>query len=281
MDIATRANTLIEALPFIKKFHNKTVVIKYGGSAMLSDDLNEAAINDIVMLKLVGVNAVLIHGGGPEITETLSKMGKQSRFVNGLRYTDDETMEVVQMALAGKINKDLVKLIETSGGRAVGLSGFDGSLLVSEQIPELGRVGEIKKVNAKIIHDVIAAGYIPVISTVSLDGEGGALNVNADEAAARISVALGATKLILLTDVCGIMRDQNDASSLISVVKLGEMQKLKDSGILSGGMIPKADCCATAVAGGVERAHIIDGRVKHSILIEILSEKGVGTMIIK
>jgi acetylglutamate kinase len=281
MDIATRANALIEALPFIKEFHRKTVVIKYGGNAMINDALKEAVINDIVMLTLVGVNAVLIHGGGPEITETLSKLGKESRFVNGMRYTDEETMEVVQMVLAGKINKDLVKLIEANGGRAAGLSGFDGSMLISQQVDGLGRVGKIKKVNAKIINDIIAAGYIPVISTTSSDGDGGALNVNADEAAALISIALGATKLILLTDVCGIMKNQQDPTSLISVVRLSDMQRLKDSGILTGGMIPKADCCATAVAGGVERAHIIDGRVKHSILIEILSEKGVGTMIIK
>lgn len=281
MDINKRANILIQALPYIKKYHSKTIVIKYGGNAMINNILKEAVIRDIVMLSLVGMNVVLIHGGGPEITDMLNKIGKQSKFVNGLRYTDEETIDIVQMTLCGKVNKDLVKLIECEGGKAMGLSGFDGSMLKAKKLnDDYGYVGEITEVNIKPINDVIANGYIPVISTLAVGENGESFNINADLAASKIAIALEAEKLILLTDVKGIMKDFKDESSLISVVKLNEIEKLKQDGIITGGMIPKVDCCVEAVKGSVVRTHIIDGRVPHSILIEMLSDEGVGTMIV-
>ncbi len=285
MTVNDRATTLIRALPYIKEYHKKTVVIKYGGNAMISESLKEAVIRDIVMLWLIGVNVVLIHGGGPEITEMLSKVGKESKFINGLRYTDSETMDIVQMVLCGKLNKDLVSFIGSEGGRAVGLCGLDGNMLKAEKVSkagiDYGYVGEISEVDVSIINDVIEKGMIPVISTVAKGEHNQSMNINADLAASKIAIALNAEKLILLTDVKGIMKDYRDDDSLISVVRLSEIEELKSSGIISGGMIPKVDCCFEAVENNVSRAHIIDGRVPHSILIEMLSDEGVGTMIIK
>ncbi|MDR2940870.1 MAG: acetylglutamate kinase [Clostridiales bacterium] len=285
MQVNDRANTLIKALPYIKEYHKKTVVIKYGGNAMISGFLKEAVIRDIVMLSLIGVNVVLIHGGGPEISEMLSKTGKEPKFINGLRYTDSETMDIVQMVLCGKVNKDLVSYISREGGKAVGLCGLDGNMLCAEKISkagiDYGFVGEIDDVDVSILNDVIEKGYIPVISTVAKNRAGSPMNVNADLAASKIAIALNAEKLILLTDVKGVMGDYKDDNSLISVVKLSEIEGLKSSGVISGGMIPKVDCCYDAVSNNVNRAHIIDGRVLHSILIEMLSDEGVGTMIIK
>ena len=283
MDINLRANTIIQALPYVKEFHNKTIVIKYGGNAMISETLKSAVIEDLVMLSLIGMNVVFIHGGGPEISHTLKQLNIESKFINGLRYTDDETIDVVQMVLCGKINKDLVKLIECEGGNAVGLCGIDGNMLVSEKINDdefdYGYVGKVKEVNIKPIDDIISKGYIPVIAPLGVAENGDVLNINADTAAAQIAIALKAEKFILLTDVQGIMKDYKDENSLISAVNIKEIEQLKKDGIISGGMIPKVDCCIEAVKGNVTRTHIIDGRVPHSILIEMLSDEGIGTMI--
>jgi acetylglutamate kinase len=275
-----RAEVLVQALPYIQKFNSKTVVVKYGGNAMINDELKDAVMTDIVLLSLVGINVVLVHGGGPEINEMLQKIGKESRFVDGLRYTDEETAEVVQMVLAGKVNKALTKLIEHHGGRAVGLSGLDGGMITAEKYSEkdIGLVGEIVGVDTRIINDVIEKGYIPVIATVSGGNNGEVYNINADTAASRIAAELHAEKLILMTDIRGLLRDKNDESTLIPVVNVSEVPYLKNQGIISGGMIPKIDCCVDAVRRGVPAATIIDGRVPHSILIEMLSDDGSGTM---
>ena len=279
-----RAQVLVEALPYIQTYYQKTVVVKYGGNAMISQDLRRAVISDIILLKLVGINVVVVHGGGPEINAMLKKTGKESRFVNGLRYTDQETMDIVQMVLCGKVNKDLVATLNRAGGSAMGLCGLDGGMLRARRRMEdgldYGLVGEVVSVDPKPITDVIADGFIPVISTVAQGvDEETSYNINADTAAAKIAVALGAEKLILLTDVRGLLRDKDDESTLISQVRLPEVPDLVAAGVISGGMIPKVECCVEAVRSGVHRTHILDGRIPHSILIEVLSHAGIGTMI--
>ena len=274
-----RARILVEALPYIQEYTNKIVVIKYGGNAMTSDELKNAVMGDIILMSLIGVRPVLVHGGGPEITEMLKKIGKQSEFVNGLRVTDRETVDIVQMVLAGKINKSLVNLLENKGGHAIGLSGMDGSMIQAKKKDErLGYVGEITDVNVRPILDVIAQGYIPVVSTVGCDSEGNAYNINADTAAARIAGALEAESLITLTDISGILRDCNDPESLIPEVRVSEVPGLIEAGVISGGMIPKVECCVDAIACGVKKVFIIDGRIPHAILIEMLTNEGIGTM---
>ncbi len=279
-----RAKILAEALPYIQKYYKKTLVIKYGGNAMINEDLARNVMDDIVLLSIVGINVVLVHGGGPEINEMLAKTGKESRFVNGLRYTDEETMEIVQMVLCGKVNKGLVANINRTGGKALGLCGIDGGLFLAKRYsgPEgdLGLVGEITEVNPKVILDSIEKGYIPVVSTVAqgTDAEV-SYNINADTAAAKLAAALGAEKLMLLTDVRGLLRDPNDETTLITEARLSDIPGLIKDGVISGGMIPKIDCCVEAVRRGVKYANIIDGRIAHSILIEILSDEGCGTLI--
>ena len=279
-----RAQVLVEALPYIQTYYQKTIVVKYGGNAMISDDLRKAVISDIILLKLVGINVVVVHGGGPEISAMLKKTGKESKFVNGLRYTDEETMDIVQMVLCGKVNKDLVATLNRAGGSAVGLCGLDGGMLKAKRRlddgVDYGLVGEVVSVDPKPITDVIADGFIPVISTVAqgVDAET-SYNINADTAAAKIAIAMGAEKLILLTDVRGLLRDKDDESTLISQVRVSEVPVLVKDGVISGGMIPKVDCCVEAVRSGVRRTHILDGRIPHSILIEVLSQAGIGTMI--
>lgn len=281
---AARAQILTEALPYIQEYAGETIVVKYGGNAMINEELKQAVIHDIVLLKLVGINVVLVHGGGPEISAMLKKLGKESRFVKGLRYTDAETMDVVQMILAGKVSKDLVMLLQRAGGRAISLSGMDGGLFEAVHKydadgSDYGYVGEIKQVNPGIVQDMLAKGLIPVVSSVAMgvDDET-SYNINADTAAEKLAVALKAKKLILLTDVCGLMRVPGDESSLIPRLKVSEVPALVKAGIISGGMIPKVECCVEAVRQGVQRANIQDGRVQHSILIELLSRGGVGTM---
>ena len=279
-----RAQVLVEALPYIQRYYGKTIVVKYGGNAMVSDELRKAVISDIILLKLVGINVVVVHGGGPEINELLEKTGKESRFVNGLRYTDEETMEIVQMVLCGKVNKNLVATINRAGGSAVGLCGLDGGMIRAVRKTadgvDYGLVGDIVAVEPKAILDAIRDGFIPVISTVA-QGEDAetSYNINADTAAAKIAEALGAEKLILLTDIRGLLRDRSDEGTLISQVRLPEVPVLVKDGVISGGMIPKVDCCVDAVRNGVKRTHILDGRIPHSILIEVLSHAGIGTMI--
>ena len=274
-----RAKILVQALPYIKKYTGKIVVIKYGGNAMINEDLKNSVMSDIILLSLIGVKVVLVHGGGPEITDMLKKTGKESTFVGGLRVTDKETVEVVQMVLAGKVNKDLVNLIGTKGGNAVGLSGIDGQmLLASPKCEELGFVGEIERVNVKPITDLLDNGYIPVVSTVACDKNGNAYNVNADTAAAKIAGELQAESLISLTDISGILRDKNNPETLISRISLEEADSLIKEGIISDGMIPKVECCTNAIKWGVHKVFIIDGRIKHSILIETLTDEGIGTM---
>ena len=281
-----KASILIEALPYIQKYTGKTVVIKYGGNAMLSDELRDAVISDIVLLSLTGINVVLVHGGGPDMNDLLKKIGKKSEFINGLRYTDEETAEVALMVLAGKTNKQLVDKIGRTGGRAIGLCGLDGGLIkatrhTDAEGTDYGFVGDIVSINAEVIQDVIKRGYIPVISTVAhAEDTEGVYNINADTAAAEIAVALGAENLILLTDTVGVLRDPKDPETLISVIRTDEVDGLRAEGIISGGMIPKVECCVSAVNGGV-KTFIIDGRIKHSILIEMLSEEGIGTMFTK
>ena len=279
-----RAGVLVEALPYLQEYYGKIVVVKYGGNAMIHEKLQQAVIRDIVLLNLVGIKVVLVHGGGPEIAELLNKIGKESKFVKGLRYTDEETMDVVQMVLCGKVNKNLVTFLKNAGGKGVGLSGMDGGLfeavrLSDEDGTEYGMVGDVVKVNPQIVLDVLEKGYIPVISSIAAGIDCNKnYNVNADTAAEKIAIALKAKKLILLTDVCGLMRDPADETSLIPQVKVSEAPALKRAGIIKGGMIPKVECCVEAVRQGVERANIQDGRVPHSILIELLTDKGVGTM---
>lgn len=278
-----KADILVEALPYIQKYAGKTIVVKYGGNSMINEDMKEAVISDMVWLKAVGINVVLIHGGGPEIGAMLRKIGKESIFINGLRYTDDETMEIVQMVLAGKINKELVSIFNRKGAAAIGISGLDCGIIKAEKIKgdtDYGLVGEITEINAAPIIDMIKAGYIPVISTIAQGQEGNALNINADTAAAKIASAIGAEKIILLTDVKGVLRDKDNDSTLIPEIKLSEVPGLKKDGVISGGMIPKIDCCVKAVREGVKNAIVIDGRVMHSILLEIFSDAGTGTMLI-
>ncbi len=281
MDItnAQRARVLVHALPYIQDYSGKIVVVKYGGNAMVSEQLKDSVIRDICLLQLIGVKVVLVHGGGPEITEVLEKMGKQSAFVDGVRVTDEETVGVALMVLAGKINKTLVNLIELKGGSAIGLSGLDGHMLEAKiKKPELGYVGQITNVNVKLILDVIDKGYIPVVSTVGYDGAGNLYNINADTAAARIAGELGAESLIAMTDIAGILKDKNDPSTLISSIKVSDLPGLISDGVIQGGMIPKAECCRSAIEWGVNRVFIIDGRVPHAILIEMLTNEGIGTM---
>lgn len=277
-----RAKVLNEALPYIQAYSGKTIVVKYGGNAMISENLRRAVISDIVLLHQVGMQVVVVHGGGPEISSMLKKIGKEGKFVNGLRYTDDETMDIVQQILCGKVNKDLVALIDEYGGKAVGISGMDSRLIeaVRRTDDDYGFVGDITAVNAQPINDLLAAGYIPVVSTVAAGADGAkCYNINADTAAAQVAAALGAEKLIILTDVLGLLRDVNDPETLISKCRVSEVPVLVKEGVISGGMIPKLQCCVEAVRRGVSRAHILDGRIAHSVLIELLTDAGVGTMI--
>ena len=278
-----RAQVLAEALPYIQKYYAKTIGEKYGGNAMISQELRRAVISDIVLLSLVGIRVVVVHGGGPEISGMLKKVGKESTFVDGLRYTDEETMEIVQQVLCGQVNKDLVATLNRMGGRALGLCGLDGGMFQAKKLDEkYGLVGEIHHVDPRPVTDALAGGYVPVVSTVAqgMDAEV-SYNVNADTAAAKLAVALGAEKLILLTDVRGLLRDPKDENTLISELQLSSVPALVREGIITGGMIPKVDCCVEAVRSGVKSATILDGRVEHSILIELLSDAGIGTMLIQ
>ena len=281
IDNLVKAQVLNQALPYIQKYHDKIVVVKYGGNAMVNEELKAAVMSDIVLLSLVGIRVVLVHGGGPEISEMLKRLGIESRFVGGLRYTDAETAEVVRMVLAGKVNKSLVANLTQCGGEALGLCGSDGQMLKVKKLesdPDLGFVGEVTGVNTKPVTDALAAGFIPVIATVATGPDGQVYNVNADTAAARFAAALGAENLILMTDIKGLLRDKEDESTLIPHVNVSEVPYLIKQGIISGGMIPKIECCVEAVRRGVKKATIIDGRIPHSILIEILSNEGVGTL---
>ena len=276
-----RAKVLAEALPYIQKYYGKTVVVKYGGNAMISDELRQAVISDIILLHLVGIRVVVVHGGGPEITEMLNKIGKESKFVDGLRYTDEETMEVVQQVLCGKVNKNLVATLNRMGGKAVGLCGMDAGMFQAKKLDEkYGLVGEITAVEPQMVEDALKDGYIPVVSTVAqgIDGEN-SYNINADTAAAKLATALKAEKLILLTDVRGLMIDPKNDNTLLPVVRLSQVPGLVQDGVIKGGMIPKVECCVEAVRSGVENAIILDGRIPHSILIELLSDEGIGTML--
>lgn len=276
---AQRAKVLVHALPYIQEYFGKIVVIKYGGNAMINDELKDKVMRDIVLLSLIGVKPVLVHGGGPEISEMLQKVGKKSEFVNGLRVTDEETVDIVQMVLAGKVNKGLVNIIESKGGSAIGLSGIDGHMITAKVKNEaLGFVGEITGINVKPVLDVIEKGYIPVISTIACDSDGNVYNINADTAAAKIAGELGATSLISMTDISGILEDKDNPDTLIPKIEIGKAPELMEKGIISGGMIPKVECCINAVKWGVERVFIIDGRIPHAILIEMLTDEGIGTM---
>ena len=278
---ADRAEVLVHALPYIQQYYNKIVVVKYGGNAMINEELKQAVMRDIVLLSLIGIKVVLIHGGGPEITDMLKRVGKKSEFVDGLRVTDDETVEIVQMVLAGKINKGLVNQLQNYGGKAIGLSGADGHLIEAKVLDErLGWVGEITDVDPQPILDVLEKGYIPVISTVACDKDGHFYNINADTAASRIAAALQAESLVSMTDITGILRDKDDPSSLIPVVNVSEAPRLMREGVISGGMIPQVECCIEAIRRGVKKVFIIDGRVPHSILIETLTDEGIGTMFV-
>ena len=277
-----RAQVLAEALPYIQKYYGKTIVVKYGGNAMISEELRRAVISDIILLHLVGIRVVVVHGGGPEITDMLKRLGKPSEFVDGLRYTDQETMDVVQQVLCGKVNKDLVATLNRMGGRALGLCGMDAGLFQARKLDEkYGLVGEVVQVDPAVVNDALAVGYIPVVSTVAqgVDGET-AYNINADTAAAKLAVALHAEKLILLTDVRGLLRDPKDEDTLIPEVGLSQVPGLVKDGVIQGGMIPKVDCCVEAVRSGVKNTIILDGRITHSILIELLSDSGIGTMLL-
>ena len=276
-----RAEVLTEALPYIKRYTGKTVVIKYGGNAMTNEQLKQQVMEDIVLLWLIGVKVVLVHGGGPEISEMMNKLGKKSEFVDGLRVTDKETVDIVQMVLAGKINKTLVNMLEMKGGRAVGLSGMDGRLIEAKVKDErLGFVGEITKVNILPVNDLLEKGYIPVVSTVGCDRDGNLYNINADTAAAYIAGALGAERLIMMTDIAGILKDKDDINTLIAEITVDEAKTLREEGVISGGMIPKVECCIEAISKGVKNVVIMDGRVPHSILMELLTDEGAGTMVV-
>lgn len=276
-----RAEVLTQALPYIKKYSGKIVVIKYGGNAMINESLKQQVMEDIALLWLIGVKVVLIHGGGPEISETMKKLGKKSEFVNGLRVTDKETVDIVQMVLAGKVNKTLVNLLQMKGGHAVGLSGIDGGILEATMKDEtLGYVGEITKIRTQPITDLLEKNYIPVISTIASDRLGNTFNINGDTAAACIAGALGAERLIMMTDIAGLLMDKDDPSTLIPAVTVSEAKKLFETGVISGGMIPKVDCCIEAIEKGVRHVVIMDGRVPHSILMELLTDEGAGTMVL-
>lgn len=279
---ADRARILVHALPYIQQYNGKIVVVKYGGNAMINEELKDSVMRDVVLMSLVGIKVVLVHGGGPEITSLLAKIGKETRFVDGLRVTDEETAQVVQMVLAGKINKNLVNLLQTRGGKAMGLSGVDGHMIHATKRDErLGFVGDITGINAQPILDVLEKGYIPVISTVGCDEEGNIYNINADTAAARIAGELQAESLISMTDISGILRDKDDPSTLIGEITTDEAAKLIEEGIVAGGMIPKVECCVNAIEWGVQRVFIIDGRIPHAILMETLTDEGIGTMFVK
>ena len=277
---AQRAEVLTQALPYIKKYNGEVVVVKYGGNAMINQELKEQVMEDIVLLWLTGVKIVLVHGGGPEISEMMNKLGKKAQFVDGLRVTDKETVDIVQMVLAGKINKTLVNHIQVKGGKAMGLSGMDGHLIEAKIKDErLGYVGDITKINIQPVTDLMEKGYIPVISTVGCDRESNAYNINADTAAARIAGALGAKRLIMMTDIAGLLKDKDDPSTLIPHITVKECNQLLQSGTIQGGMIPKIECCIDAISHGVKKAIIMDGRIPHSILIELFTDEGAGTMV--
>ena len=277
---AQRAEVLTQALPYIKKYNGKVVVVKYGGNAMINEQLKQQVMEDIVLLWLIGVKIVLVHGGGPEISELMDKLGKEPVFVDGLRVTDKETMDIVQMVLAGKVNKSLVTLLETKGGNAMGISGMDGRLIEAKVKNEkLGFVGAITNINIQPVVDLMDNGYIPVISTVGCDKEGNTYNINGDTAAAYIAGALGAESLIMMTDIAGILRDKDDPSTLIPEISISDAAALQEEGVISGGMIPKVECCVEAINKGVKKVFIMDGRIPHSILMEILTNEGAGTMV--
>ena len=277
---AERAEVLVQALPNIQHYTGSIVVIKYGGNAMINEELKQQVMEDIVLLRCIGVNVVLVHGGGPEITETMKRMGKESRFENGLRVTDRETVDIVQMVLAGKVNKTLVSLLESKGGNAIGLSGMDGGMIRAAQKDErLGYVGEVCEVNVRPVTDLLEKGYIPVVSTLGCDRQGNIYNINGDTAAAALAGALGARRLILMTDIDGILRNREDPGSLIPEMTVAQARELQDSGVISGGMIPKVACCIEAIEQGVKKVIILDGRVPHAILMELLTSEGAGTMI--
>ena len=277
---AERAEVLTQALPYIKRYVGKTVVVKYGGNAMVNPHLKQQVMDDIVLLWLIGVKVVLVHGGGPEISGMLDKLGKKPEFIDGLRVTDQETVDIVQMVLAGKVNKTLVTMLEKRGGNAIGLCGMDGKLIEAKmKDKKLGYVGEVTKINIGPVADILEKGYIPVISTLGCDEEGNAYNINADTAAAHIAGALGAERFILMTDIAGILRDKDDPSTLIPEISLSEADSLFESGIISSGMIPKVQCCVTAIKAGVKNVVIMDGRVHHSILMELLTNEGAGTLV--
>ena len=275
-----RAEVLTEALPYIRRYNGKTVVIKYGGNAMINYQLKEQVMEDIVLLWLIGVRVVLVHGGGPEINELMNKLGKKAVFVDGLRVTDKETVDIVQMVLAGKVNKTLENLLEMKGGKAVGLSGMDGRLIeCSLKDPRLGYVGKIEAINIQPVEDLLAKGYIPVISTLGCDREGNTYNINGDTAAAHIAGALNAERLIMMTDIAGLLQDKDDPSTLIPQLTVSRARELQGQGIISGGMIPKVECCIDAIQAGVKHVVMMDGRVPHSILMELLTDEGAGTMV--
>ena len=277
---AQRAEVLTQALPYIQRYNGKIVVVKYGGNAMVNDKRKQQVMEDVVLLWLIGVKVVLVHGGGPEISEVMRRYGKQAEFVNGLRVTDKETVDIVQMVLAGKVNKSLVNLLEMKGGKAMGISGMDGRLIEARIKDErLGYVGDVVHVNIEPVTDLLEKGYIPVISTIGCDRDGNTYNINGDTAAAHIAGALGAERLIMLTDIAGILRDRNDPASLIPAITIDEAQQLREGGVISGGMIPKVECCIDAIHRGVKNAIIMDGRIPHSILMEILTDEGAGTMV--
>lgn len=291
--LVAKAEVLIEAIPYIRKYFGKTFVIKYGGNAMINEDLKRGVMQDIVLLKFLGVNPVLIHGGGPEITQMLNRVNKKSQFIQGLRVTDAETMEIVQMVLVGKLNKEIVAKLNLLGSKAVGLSGQDANLLVAKktaptmpadfqgEVPDIGFVGEVTKINTEILEELIRSNYIPVISSVGVGEDGSSYNVNADTAAGELAAALKAEKLIMLTDVEGIFEDYQDKSSLISALKVEKAYQMINQGKIEGGMIPKVQACITALKAGVNRTHIIDGRQIHSMLLEILTDQGIGTMVVE
>jgi acetylglutamate kinase len=291
--VIAKAGILIEAVPYIRTYHGKTFVIKYGGNAMINEDLKQGVMQDIVLLKFLGINPIVIHGGGPEITQMLKRVGKQSRFVQGLRVTDSETMEIVQMVLVGKLNKEIVARLNLLGGKAVGLAGQDANLLVAQkthptmpadyqgEIPDIGYVGEVVQINTTILEQLIQENYIPVISSIGVGIDGASYNINADTAAGELAAALNAEKLIMLTDVEGIFQDYQDKSSLISALEIDRAYQMINQGQIEGGMIPKVEACITALNGGVNRTHIIDGRLLHSMLLEILTDKGIGTMVVQ
>lgn len=277
---AQRAEVLTQALPYIKRYNGKVVVVKYGGNAMINEQLKQQVMEDIVLLWLIGVKIVLVHGGGPEISELMDKLGKKAQFVDGLRVTDKETVDIVQMVLAGKVNKSLVNLLEMKGGNAMGISGMDGRLIEAKvKNKKLGYVGSITKINIQPVVDLIENGYIPVISTVGCDKKGNTYNINGDTAAAWIAGALGAESLIMMTDIAGVLRDKDDPSTLIPEITVSDAAHLQEEGVISGGMIPKVDCCIEAINKGVEKVFIMDGRIPHSILMEILTNEGAGTMV--